>query len=351
MSSPNRAARRALEAFFRRDVKVPDLDLSGNTKKTIFIRHGQSMANSLRAQYREEGRIEEYLQLSGDLKSPLQDPGLNEIGVKQARDLGAELRSAFPGVFASGRFSSVCSKDGLKVPGRELTSNSTSTLSTAASSAGSSATLCGSAGSSPSSNRASVGSESHDSSPATTTAASAGAVSETNNASSTELWVSPMRRTIETAQNVFFEGEKGRRFDALVPDAREYFADDFSTGSSCEVVSKEHLGYPWHDEVWEREHANLDHVSDEERMDRLHEKILASDARNIFVVCHWGTIVNYLNRFCVNLTRDTPKSGGWKARTGDYDLPPGFGKCGEDHDGMLEYLSPENCSVSTVEYL
>lgn len=157
-------------------------------------------------------------------------------------------------------------------------------------------------------------------------------------APSYKVWASPMQRTIQTAK-IIFDGAEN--IDEFVPAAREYFPREGGFGSNCEKVT----GYigngkEFNCEEWEKQHGSEDHINDANRMDELHERILNEKADDIFVVCHWGTINNYLNRFCTNIKDKVPTD-----TVPELEGEKGWEKCETFHCFHLK-----NCEVKIVEY-
>eukprot|EP00392_Amoebophrya_sp_AT5.2_P010807 g10874.t1 len=160
------------------------------------------------------------------------------------------------------------------------------------------------------------------------------------------------------------------RIDRIEPSLREFFPDDFARGADCSTVSTEYLGYAWGNEEWDASFDSVAHICDAQRMEKLHELIveelfrpgapaggrgcsgntigaeseisgLSTEVDTIFLVCHWGTILNYIQRFCDNLER-TEDIARYKQHLG----------AGWEGIDMVDptHMDLENCAVRVVEY-
>jgi broad specificity phosphatase PhoE len=171
-------------------------------KRAVFIRHGESSANFSRGFLENHGP--EFRSLSHEM--PLGDPPLTEVGVRQARALGRRIAK----IFQQERAAHLAQKKKQTASGRqgfpaEILENAV-------------------------------------------------------------VFVSPMRRTIETARNVFEIGanqiylpdvetpKRTQMIDRLLPAAREYFSKDFALGSHPDAVETKYLHRAEYGGALKREH-------------------------------------------------------------------------------------------------
>ncbi|CAD7927679.1 unnamed protein product [Amoebophrya sp. A120] len=381
-------------------VKVGD-----GVKKVVFIRHGESLANVIRHKYEANPPVnwDEYSNL------PLGDVPLTDKGISQALETSAKLMpkitTSLPGVSTPGEkestFSCVASATDRLVVVEEAGAKNKNAASSKKKRSSNSSTLSTLESGFLSDGTQSTASTSSDKSKPREHESGASASSRATPSFATEeqkyhqVWVSPMRRSIETAQLIFggnatcilrksstvsitttdddsiAGATKTSRsnlpvksnIDRLIPSAREYFPDDFAKGASCAIVSRDYLGYDWHDAEWEEFHASDAHIEDSSRMDMLHSQILeffqqqdndnssapSADNKNhlvdtIFVVCHWGTILNYVQRFCSNLDR----TASIQPYTEELKLCRGWDKISLVDPAHMDL---ENCAIRVVEFV
>ncbi|CAD7928135.1 unnamed protein product [Amoebophrya sp. A25] len=362
-------------------------------KKVVFIRHGESLANVIRKKYEthpdhgpEEWKVFTSL--------PLGDVPITDRGIQQAVTVGKRLRKEC-GVRSYAAETLV--KGGPPIDATGVLQQQQTQLQRRISSAAAGVSSLSTTSSEGSVLSESSGSDSEQQKNVPHLSSTSRSCTSSSSCAPYEIWVSPMRRTIETAQCLFGGRVCGRpektptslevaedeqdvhvvekqdqvgeealgcvatqdvveprghllsgprmeskilRFDRILPAAREYFPQDFAIGAPCAEVSR-YLGYTWHDSEWETNWNSLQHIEDPDRMDILHKELVETTAETVFVVCHWGTILNYIQRFCDNLDRTESLStysdylcGGWRKMS---HVDP-------------KHMDLENCAVRVVEF-